>query len=206
MDSLKEIASPETFYDLTVDEDASFIACGVTVHNCPAFLFWGAQWNLSEGDALYGKPREKLQAPTDPQRFQNIICKHVKVVADKLAPLVEKILNRYRSEAAKKKHEEDLQQIETEKIVQQQETEEAEKKQPKQKSEPVQDKTKKKEVPDKQNKTKKKEPELEKKNPVKEVIKKKEPVPSNVTVVDDDDDEIIKINRLLKALPSIPTE
>ena len=154
-DSKGKMVSNPNGHTVRVKFDPSKIEDGSTVDSldvkvscsCPAFLYWGAQWNLGEGDALYNKknPKPLYQAPTDPQRFQNIICKHIKTVSDKLGPLVEKIMNRYRDAAAKKKHEEDLQQIETEKIVQQQETDEAEKKEPATKSEPVKEKTKPKE-------------------------------------------------------------
>jgi len=244
----KMVSNPKG-WEVRIKFDPSKIDDKSTVDNldvqlnckCPAFLWWGAQWNLGEGDALYNKnkPQPLYKAPTDPSRFQNVICKHVKVVSDKLGPLVEKIIAKYRDAAAQKKHEEDLQQIETEKIVQEQETEEAEKKEPAKKSpggggapakkpapSPVQDKTKKEPEPepeeDKTLKTKPapapkkeepKEPETkpEKKSPVKEIIKKKEPkeekVAPNITVFDDDDgDEIIKINRLLQALPLAHSE
>jgi hypothetical protein len=164
-DSKGRMVSNPNGHTVRIKFDPSKIEDSSTVDNldvkvscsCPAFLYWGAQWNLGEGDALYNKknPRPLYQAPTDPQRFQNIICKHIKTVADKLGPLVEKIINRYRDAAAKQKHEEDLRQIETEKIVQQQETDEAEKKEPATQSGPVKEKTKpKKEKP----KAPKKEP------------------------------------------------
>ena len=78
--------------------------------SCPAFLWWGAQWNLSTGDALYGQPRPKLQPPTEPKRYQYVICKHVKVVADRISPVLERMLQSYRTkeddEASKKKDQE----------------------------------------------------------------------------------------------------
>lgn len=65
--------------------------------SCPAFLYWGAQWNLSTGDALYGAPRPKFQPPTEPRRYQYVVCKHVQLVADRVAPLVERMLEAYRT-------------------------------------------------------------------------------------------------------------
>lgn len=79
--------------------------------SCPAFLWWGAQWNLSTGDALYGQPRPKLQPPTEPKRYQYVICKHVKVVADRISPVLERMLGGYRTkedEAAAKKKEQEV--------------------------------------------------------------------------------------------------
>ena len=32
--------------------------------SCPAFLYWGAQWNLHQRDGLHGQARPLLQAPT----------------------------------------------------------------------------------------------------------------------------------------------
>lgn len=46
--------------------------------SCPAFLYWGAQWNLHQRDGLLGKPRPLLQAPTErlDLRGNFVICKH----------------------------------------------------------------------------------------------------------------------------------
>lgn len=63
--------------------------------DCEAFLYWGAQWNLSTGDALYGQPRPLLQAPKDdPRRHQFVLCKHCKVVADRVFPVILRTLER----------------------------------------------------------------------------------------------------------------
>jgi len=76
--SKKRVGTPSIFHDLTVEEDESFIANGVVVHNCPAFLYWGAQWNLHQRDGLLGTPRPQLQAPTErlDLRGNFVICKH----------------------------------------------------------------------------------------------------------------------------------
>ena len=46
--------------------------------SCPAFLYWGAQWNLHQRDGLLGNPRPLLQAPTErlDLRSNFVICKH----------------------------------------------------------------------------------------------------------------------------------
>src|SRR5271157_265046 len=46
--------------------------------SCPAFLYWGAQWNLHQRDGLLGPARPKLQAPTErlDLRGNYVICKH----------------------------------------------------------------------------------------------------------------------------------
>lgn len=96
-DNLVTVNPPSEFLDLTVEDDESFIANGVVVHNCPAWLWWGQQWNVSTGDALYGAPRPLLKAPTDPDRYKNIICKHVKVVADRIQPVLDRMLAKYQT-------------------------------------------------------------------------------------------------------------
>ena len=76
--SKHRVDAPAIFHDLTVDEDESFIANGCSLHNCPAFLYWGQQWNLHQRDALLGEPRPLLQAPTErlDLRANAVICKH----------------------------------------------------------------------------------------------------------------------------------
>lgn len=87
----KQVSCPPSFFDLTVEEDESFIANGVVVHNCPAFLYWGNQWNLHERDALEGEPRPKLQAPKErlDLRTNALICKHIKAVCERILPAVQ---------------------------------------------------------------------------------------------------------------------
>jgi hypothetical protein len=62
---------------------------------CKAFLYWGAQWNLYKEDALEGQPRPLLQAPTDRLDLRSgfLICKHVKVVLDRIIPSVQRVIN-----------------------------------------------------------------------------------------------------------------
>jgi hypothetical protein len=59
--------------------------------SCPAFLYWGAQWNLHQRDALEGESRPLLTAPTERLDLRNhfLICKHVKVVMDRILPSVQ---------------------------------------------------------------------------------------------------------------------
>jgi hypothetical protein len=58
---------------------------------CPAFLYWGAQWNTYSRDALEGTPRPLLTAPTERTdlRGKFVLCKHVKVVVDRILPSVQ---------------------------------------------------------------------------------------------------------------------
>ncbi len=89
--SKKQIPAPALFHDLTVEEDESFIANGVVVHNCPAFLYWGAQWNLHQRDGLLGTPRPELSAPTErlDLRGNFVICKHIHAVFERILPSVQ---------------------------------------------------------------------------------------------------------------------
>jgi hypothetical protein len=59
--------------------------------SCPAFLYWGAQWNLHQRDGLEGEPRPKLQAPTKrlDLRSNFVICKHCKSVFERILPSVQ---------------------------------------------------------------------------------------------------------------------
>jgi hypothetical protein len=63
--------------------------------SCPAHLFWGAQHNLHQRDALEGQPRPLLQAPTErlDLRSNFLICKHAKVVLDRIVPSVQRVIN-----------------------------------------------------------------------------------------------------------------
>ena len=64
--------------------------------SCPAFLWWGAQWNSHQVDALEGPARPLLQAPTEQLDKRNgyMVCKHIHVVAKRIAPSVMNVLNR----------------------------------------------------------------------------------------------------------------
>src|SRR5271157_5826069 len=59
--------------------------------SCPAFLYWGAQWNLHQRDGLLGPARPKLQAPTErlDLRGNYVICKHVHAVFERILPSVQ---------------------------------------------------------------------------------------------------------------------
>ena len=59
--------------------------------SCPAFLYWGAQWNLHQRDGLHGEPRPLLQAPTErlDLRGNFVICKHLKAVFERILPAVQ---------------------------------------------------------------------------------------------------------------------
>ena len=59
--------------------------------SCPAFLYWGAQWNLHQRDGLLGPPRPKLQAPTErlDLRGNYVICKHIHAVFERILPAVQ---------------------------------------------------------------------------------------------------------------------
>lgn len=103
----------------TVDDLDVRLSC-----SCPAWLYWGGQWNTATGDALYGAPRPKFQPPTDPQRYSNILCKHVKVVADRIGPVLERVLSSHRNKKDRATQEQNLKDIELEKQRTQQEVEE----------------------------------------------------------------------------------
>lgn len=59
--------------------------------SCPAFLYWGAQWNLHQRDGLEGVPRPELRAPTErlDLRGHFVICKHCYVVFKRILPSVQ---------------------------------------------------------------------------------------------------------------------
>jgi hypothetical protein len=59
--------------------------------SCPAFLYWGAQWNLNEKGGLEGEARPKLQAPKErlDLRTNFVICKHCKAVFERILPAVQ---------------------------------------------------------------------------------------------------------------------
>jgi len=77
--------------------------------SCPAFLYWGAQWNLHQRDGLEGTPRPKLQAPTErlDLRGHFVVCKHVYVVFKRILPSVQhNIVKILREREVQKKTEE----------------------------------------------------------------------------------------------------
>lgn len=63
--------------------------------SCPAFLYWGAQWNSYQRDALFGEPRPLLQAPSErlDLRSHFVICKHCKAVFERILPSVQNNVN-----------------------------------------------------------------------------------------------------------------
>jgi len=81
--------------------------------SCPAFLYWGAQWNLHQRDGLLGQPRPLLQAPTErlDLRSNFVLCKHCKAVFERILPSVQHNINNIerakKVEEAKKRREEE---------------------------------------------------------------------------------------------------
>src|SRR5208282_149927 len=59
--------------------------------SCPAFLYWGAQWNLHQRDGLLGPSRPLLQAPQErlDLRGNYVICKHIHAVFERILPSVQ---------------------------------------------------------------------------------------------------------------------
>jgi hypothetical protein len=64
------------------------VRCSCT---CPAFLYWGAQWNLHQRDGLEGQPRPLLAPPTErlDLRGHFVVCKHCYVVFKRILPSVQ---------------------------------------------------------------------------------------------------------------------
>lgn len=83
--------------------------------SCPAFLYWGAQWNLHQRDGLLGEPRPLLQAPTErlDLRTNFVICKHCKAVFERILPSVQHNINNI---LRKKKVEEETRRREEERV------------------------------------------------------------------------------------------
>lgn len=79
--------------------------------SCPAFLYWGAQWNLHQRDGLLGPARPALQAPKErlDLRGNFVICKHVHAVFERILPSVQhnivNILRKRRVEENKRRME-----------------------------------------------------------------------------------------------------
>jgi hypothetical protein len=86
-------------HDVKVHFDLSQVTDASTAKNldvavscsCPAFLYWGGQWNSYQRDALEGEPRPLLTAPTErlDLRDQFVICKHIKAVSERILPSVQ---------------------------------------------------------------------------------------------------------------------
>jgi hypothetical protein len=62
---------------------------------CPAFLYWGGQFNSWERDSLEGEPRPLLTAPTErlDLRGDFVICKHIAAVSERILPSVQHNIN-----------------------------------------------------------------------------------------------------------------
>jgi hypothetical protein len=80
-------------FDLSqVKDEATAKNLDVAVNcTCPAFLYWGGQWNSHQRDALEGEPRPLLTAPTERLDLRDgfVICKHIKAVSERILPSVQ---------------------------------------------------------------------------------------------------------------------
>jgi hypothetical protein len=77
--------------------------------SCPAFLYWGQQWNTYMRDALEGEPRPLLTRPTERLDLRDgaLICKHIKVVSERIMPSVQHNIDKLvRAQDIKKRQEE----------------------------------------------------------------------------------------------------
>ena len=77
--------------------------------SCPAFLYWGAQWNLHQRDGLLGPARPALQAPKErlDLRGNYVICKHIHAVFERILPSVQhNIVNILRKREVERKKDE----------------------------------------------------------------------------------------------------
>lgn len=85
--------------------------------SCPAFLYWGAQWNLHQRDGLEGQARPQLRAPSErlDLRGHFVICKHCKAVFERILPAVQhnivNILRKREVERNKKKEQEEPEKL-----------------------------------------------------------------------------------------------
>ena len=64
-------------YDLMVEEDESFIAAGMVVHNCPAFLYWGDKYFATRDGYGYGSYKERRAPKRNNVNGKNRLCKHM---------------------------------------------------------------------------------------------------------------------------------
>jgi hypothetical protein len=93
-----------------IESDSRYDNVDVQVScTCKAFLYWGAQWNLHQEQALEGEARPLLQAPTERLDLRSgfLICKHVKVVLDRIIPSVQRVINDHARKKQVKWNEED---------------------------------------------------------------------------------------------------
>lgn len=80
--------------------------------SCPAFLYWGAQWNLHQRDGLEGEPRPALQAPKErlDLRSNFVICKHCKSVFERILPAVQHNMDNIIRDIDVKRHEKEIEE------------------------------------------------------------------------------------------------
>jgi hypothetical protein len=78
--------------------------------SCPAFLYWGAQWNLHQRDGLLGPSRPLLQAPTErlDLRGNFVICKHIHAVFERILPSVQHNIVKILREREKERKKDEL--------------------------------------------------------------------------------------------------
>src|SRR5271170_3318616 len=98
-------------FDVTkVQESAKAKDLDIQVQcSCPAFLYWGAQWNLHQRDGLLGPARPELQAPKErlDLRGNYVICKHIHAVFERILPSVQhNIVNILRKREVERKKDE----------------------------------------------------------------------------------------------------
>src|SRR5580658_3653282 len=98
-------------FDVTkVDETQNAKDLDIQVQcSCPAFLYWGAQWNLHQRDGLLGPARPALQAPKErlDLRGNYVICKHIHAVFERILPSVQhNVVNILRKREVERKKDE----------------------------------------------------------------------------------------------------
>src|SRR5580658_2281579 len=78
--------------------------------SCPAFLYWGAQWNLHQRDGLLGTPRPQLQAPSEQLDLRGnfVICKHIHAVFERILPSVQHNIVKILREREKERKKDEL--------------------------------------------------------------------------------------------------
>ena len=98
-------------FDVTkVQESAQAKDLDVQVScSCPAFLYWGAQWNLHQRDGLLGTPRPELSPPTErlDLRGNYVICKHIHAVFERILPSVQHNIVKILREREVERHKEE---------------------------------------------------------------------------------------------------
>src|SRR5271167_2641053 len=78
--------------------------------SCPAFLYWGAQWNLHQRDGLLGPARPEIQAPKErlDLRGNYVICKHIHAVFERILPSVQHNIVKILREREKERKKDEL--------------------------------------------------------------------------------------------------